>query len=703
MTDPSDPFSRRFPTIASAVAALVIFAAVALAWSNSLSVPFHFDDHTSILDNASIRRLWPPDWLRPPATAGETVSGRPVLNFTFAVNQALGGLDPSGYHLLNLLIHAGAALTLWGILRRTPAAGGPGVALAAALLWSVHPVQTAAVTYIAQRAESLAGLFSLLTLYGFIRGAAGAGRGWFVVAITCCLLGVGTKETVVVVPLIVLLYDRAFLADEFGAAWRARGCVHAALFATWLPLAALVWTNHARGGSAGTGMIGAGTYLLTQCDAIVRYLYLTFWPVGQVFDHGTPLIAQFGTVAPQFLLLTALAAGSLWLLGRNRPAGFAGACFFLLLAPSSSVVPVGTQTIAEHRMYLPLAVPVALLCAGMAAGRFRRPGGVLVAATVIALGTATFTRNRVYRSELTLWQDTVARRPDNPRAHHNLGFALEGAGRPEEAAAEFRRTLALQPNHAFAHFALGKAALLAGRWSEAVNGFGAALAADPHYVDARVNLARALTQLGRKDEALTHYQRALADEPGAADIRISLAELLVQAGRLSDGETLLREALALAPGLSEAHYHLGLALTKSGDVAAAESEFQHAVRLKPAFAAAHLALGNSRAGRGDVPGAEANYQEALRFEPGLAEAHFALGNLWARHQRLDEAMAAYREALTLDPAHIRARANLGNCQLVTGRTEEAIATYEQVLQARPDDTAVRQNLELARAQTGRRR
>lgn len=701
MTAPSDPSTRRLRTVSSAVTALVIFAAVALAWSNSLSVPFHFDDHASILDNASIRRLWPPDWLRPPATAGETVSGRPVLNFTFAVNHALGGLDPRGYHLLNLLIHAGAALTLWGILRRTPAAGGPGVALAAALLWSVHPVQTAAVTYVAQRAESLAGLFSLLTLYGFIRGAAGAGRGWFVVATVCCLLGAGTKETAAVVPLIVLLYDRAFLTGGFGAAWRARGRVHAALLATWLPLTLLVWVNHARGGSAGTGTIGAGTYLLTQCDAIVRYLGLTFWPAGQVFDYGAPVIADFGTVAPQFLLLAALAAGSLWLLRRNRPAGFAGACFFLLLAPSSSIMPVGTQTMAEHRMYLALAVPVVLVTAVVGSRGHGRAAVWVGAAGVIALGAATFARNRVYRSELTLWQDTVARRPDNPRAHHNLGLALEGAGRPEEAAAEFRRTLALQPNHAFAHFALGKAALLAGRWSEAADGFGAALTADPRYVDARVNLARALTQLGRKDEALTQYRQALADEPGAADIRISLAELLVQTGSVREGETLLREALAIAPGLPEAHYQLGLALAKSGG--AAEGEFQHAVRLKPTFAAAHLALGNARAGRGDLPGADASYQEALRVEPGLAEAHFARGNLRARQQRFAEAIDAYRETLILDPAHIRARANLGNCQLVTGRIEEAIATYEQVLQARPDDTVVRQNLELAREQAGRRR
>lgn len=633
-------------TKSSVLAALLIVAAVLLAWSNSLSAPFHLDDYGSILDNASIRRLWPPDWLRPPATSGETVSGRPVLNFTFAVNHAIGGLNVRSYHGLNLLIHAAAALALWELLRRTPAIGGAGVAFATALFWALHPVHTAAVTYLVQRAESLAGLFGLLTLYCFVRGAEqGSGprkepvkgrsysRTWFALALVSCLLGMGTKETVAVVPLIVLLYDRAFLAGSFRAAWQARIRVHLALFATWLPLAALVWANRARGGSAGTGMIDIGDYFLTQCGAIVRYLGLVFWPSGQVFDYGTSVSADLGTVAPSFLLLVTLGVGTLWSLSRNRPAGFAGACFFLLLAPSSSFVPVATQTIAEHRMYLALAVPVALACAAVAAGLRRYPGVArptvgLAAVAALSLGIATFMRNQVYASDLALWTDTARKRPDNPRAHYNLGLVLATAGRPEEAEAEFRRTLALNPQHAFAHFELGKAALLAGRWNEAADGFAAALEADSRYVDARVNLARALARLDRADDAIAHYQQALGDEPGAVDIRLELANLLVQRGRAGEGEALLREAVSL--------------------------------------------------------------------DEGVVDGWFALGNLLARQRRFPEAMQAYETALARDPSHHDARANLANCQLVTGRTVEAIANYESVLRARPDDRRTRENLRLAR-------
>jgi len=517
-----------------------------------------------------------------------------VLNLTFALNYASDGLDVRGYRLGNMLLHAGAGFLLWGILRRIPAVGGPGVALAAAALWAVHPLQTASVTYVVQRAELLAGLFGLLTLYGFIRGAGGAKRTWFGVAVISCWLGVGTKETVAVIPLVVLLYDRTFVAGTFGAAWRARGWIHAGLCASWLPLAALVWTNHARGGSAGVGVIGAGDYFLTQAGAIVHYLRLAAWPAGQVFDYGVSVAAGFGAVWWQFLLLAGCAGATLWGLGRNRPVAFAGACFLLLLAPSSSILPVATQTIAEHRMYLALAVPVVLACLAARAGlrRLALPpaaAGWIAAACVCALGTVTVLRNQVYRSELALWGDTVAKRPDNPRAHYNFARALRQAGRTDEAAAEFRRTLELQPNHAFAHFQLGTLAMVANQPAAAIPRFEAALAADAGYVDARVNLGQSLALVGRTDEAIAQFERALAADPGAADIRA---------------------------GLAAAHYTRGNLRAKQQQFPGAMDDFNETLRLDPAHVAARNNLANCQLVTGRFEEAIGNYEAVLRVRPG---------------------------------------------------------------------------------------
>lgn len=570
-----------------------------LAWAGSLRAPFEFDDHPSILTNPTIRHLWPADWARPPATAGETVGGRPVLNFTFALNYAVGGLDVRGYRLGNLLVHAGAAFLLWAILRRISAVGGAGVALAAATLWAVHPLQTAAVTYVVQRAESLAAFFALLSVYAFLRfREPGARRaGWGIACVGACLLAFGTKESVAALPLLILLADRAFFAGSFRAAWRENGKLHAALAAAWLVLAALVLTNPGRGGSAGLhAAIPPGIYLLTQAAALARYAGLMVWPAGQVFDYGVPIITDPAAVVVPGLFILLLVGRTVWDLTRNRPEGVAGAWCLLLLAPSSSFVPVATQTMAEHRLYLALAAPLVVACAWTRCALQRKAylrgwGGFVAAALVVALGAATVARNRVYASEQDLWADTVAKRPANPRAHYNLGRAFREAGRRDEAAAEFRRTLELQPNHAFAHFQLGALALEAGRPAEAIPSFEAALAADPGYVDARVNLGQSLLDTGRTDEAIAQLQRALADEPGAADIRAGLIKALYDRANGFARQQRFGEALA---------------------------GYDDVLRLDPAHVPARNNLANSQLALGRFDDAIANYEAVLQLRPGDA-------------------------------------------------------------------------------------
>ena len=696
---------------------LLLVALVGLAWSNSLRGPFVLDDYESVLSNASIREPNPLRWLAPPATAGETVSGRPILNVSFGFNYICCGLDPVGYHVVNLAIHASAALLLFGIVRRVVArrggAEGSGVrdlfAGAVAASWALHPLHTAAVTYVSQRAESLAGLFLLLVLYCFIRAVSAGGRRgwpWGAAAVVSCALGMATKETMATAPLLVLLYDRTFVAGSFAGAWKARGRLHASLAACWVVLAVLVWANHGRGGSAGFGStIDPLTYFLTQAAAIPHYLLLVFRPVGLVFDHGVPTVSSWADALPGLIGLSAAGAAAIWALWRNRPEGFLGTSFFLLLAPSSSIVPVVTQTVAEHRMYLPLAASVALLGALLARcfapWRSRGLPTVVAALVVICLGILTWQRNRIYHSELALWQDTVDKRPESPRARNNLGIALMRAGRHAEAAEQFRRCLELEPTHAFAHSSLGALLLAQGRYDQALPHLETACAADSHLVDARVNLGQTLTGLGRESEAMAQYREALALDPAANDAAVNLGALLVTKGRDAEGEALLRGALAAAPELAEAHYHLGRVQERRGDASAAEASYRNAIRYRPQFAAAHVALANCLTKRGDGPGADVLLREALRYEPSSAEAHYAMGNLRAKQRDFTAAMQSYRAAIKADPAHVQARTNLGNCQLVTGRLREAIATYEEVLRLRPGEPTALRNLALAREYLGK--
>ncbi len=698
-----------------------LVVAVILAWSNTLGVPFLLDDHESILGNPTIRDLLSADWLLPPATGGETVSGRPVLNFSFALNYAVGGTAVAGYHVGNLLIHAVATLLLYGVVRRLLVhreAGGGRLggeargwtaswrAGAVAALWAVHPLQTAAVTYLSQRAESLAALWVLASLYCFVRAAerGEGGRRWAAGCVAACLVGMGTKETAVVTPLLVLLVDWALFAGSFAEAWRRRRGLYLALGATWSVLAVLVLTNPGRGGSAGFGAeVGVVDYLLIQGTAIPRYLRLAVLPVGLVFDHGAVGAGAGAAAFAGLAFLVVLAAGAGWVWRRDPVLGALGVGFFLMLAPSSSFAPVATQTIAEHRMYLPLACVVLAVAHGV--GRMRGAvrgrglrAGILVAA-VGTLGMLTWQRNTVFGSELALWSDTVAKRPENPRARNNLGLALANAGRVEEAAEQYRRAIALQPNHAFAHDNLAAILLAQGRFAEALAHCEAAVAAAPGFFGARVNLARALAALDRGEAAEAQYRRVLAAEPEAFDALHNLGALLVSRGAAEEGEALLRRALAAKPDLAEAHNQLGRVREKAGDLRSAEAEYREAIRLKPELAAAHRALGAVLQRRGDPAGAEASLRRSLALEPS-AEAHYQLGNLAARARQFAAAMAEYRTALDMDPAHVPARNNLGNCLLALGRFREAVLVYEEVLRRRPEDAAVRRNLAVAREQAG---
>src|ERR1700678_4325469 len=256
---------------AGAVLAILIVA----AYGRTFSVPLLLDDNPSIENNASIRHLgtafWPP--------GGTTVSGRPVLNVSLAINYAISGTAVWSYHALNLAIHVLAGLTLLGIARRTPGSRSPGtaeaIAFSIALLWALHPLQTEAVTYIAQRAESLMGLFYLLTLYCFIRGASPGGRFqrvWFTLCFVFCLLGMATKEVMASAPLIVLVYARAFVAGGCREALRRRWPVYFSLAATWIVLLLLVFSSYGRPGFPGSGNgVAWWRYALTQLPAIPHY------------------------------------------------------------------------------------------------------------------------------------------------------------------------------------------------------------------------------------------------------------------------------------------------------------------------------------------------------------------------------------------------------------------------------------------------
>lgn len=582
---------------------LLVLAAVA-AYHGTFAVPFLFDDKTAITDNPTIRQLWPLTTALSPPNDGSGVTGRPLVNLSLALNHALSGEAVWSYHALNLLIHLGAGLALFGLVRRTlgqPAvperlrADALPIGFTVAVLWLVHPLLTESVTSIIQRTESLMGLCYLLTLYSFIRGIQSARpAGWLALSVATCLLGMTAKEVMVTAPVIVLLFDRTFASGTFREAWRQRWRYYLALAGTWLVLGWLVLhAGGSRGEAAGFGLgVTPWTYALTQCQAILLYLKLSLWPHPLVFDYGTEVVRHLADVLGQAVLLLLLLVGTGWALVRRPLGGFLGAWFFLILAPSSSVVPLVSQTMAEHRMYLPLAAVLAL---GVTAAYARLGRAALGAALVLAAGFAVLTiqRNQDYRSELALWTDTVAKAPGNARAHLNLSEVLINAGEPADALVHAAEAVRLHPTSAEAQNNVGIALMQLGRPEDAIGYCREALRLRPTYVKAHSNLGIALLKSGQLPAAIMEFEEAIRLEPGSADtpaLRRNLGIALLKSGRLPEAIAQFESVLEADPGSVEVHYSLALALGISERLDEAAEHLETVLRLQPDHADARAAL-----------------------------------------------------------------------------------------------------------------
>jgi tetratricopeptide (TPR) repeat protein len=572
---PGEPSFRAALALRSraAAAAACLLLATVLAYSNTFGAPFILDDQFDILENPTIRSLWPPGGLFTRMVGGKlTLLTRPVANLTFALNHAIGGFDPRGWHAVNLAIHLGAGLLLYGLVRRALRLPGPaprsgaaaiGAAWAAALLWSLHPLQTESVTYLTQRYESLMGFFYLLTLYATLRCGEGAGgaRAWAGCAIAAAFLAMGCKEVAVSVPIAALLLDRAFLAGTFREAWRHRKGLHCGLMASWGFLALLQSFAASREEWAGLHIrFSPWEYATTQFGVLLHYLRLAAWPSGLVLDHRWPVARAAAEILPGLLVVATLVGLTIYALARHPRLGFLGAVFFMVLAPTSTVLPLGDLAV-EHRMYLPLAPLVVLVVLGAerilarpdAPTAIRRWAGAGAAGILaLGLGIATHARNALYADPAALWRDNLARTPWNVRVMNNLGLEYLRSGRLREANGQFEAALRLAPdelhtlvNHGLLLERLGDPPGAAGR-------FEAALRRDPACFEALINLGSLEVRSGNLGRALQLYARARELRPGDPVACLNLGETWLRSGQPAAAVEPLEAALKAQPGNARA-------------------------------------------------------------------------------------------------------------------------------------------------------
>jgi tetratricopeptide (TPR) repeat protein len=638
-----------------------LFVAVWAAYLPGLAAPFIMDDASSIPSNRSIRSLWP-IW---PVICyehgeGRTIDGRPLLNLSLAVNRTLTGPSAAGFRVVNVLIHCGNALLLMALARRLlarpalPAAVSDRageIAFVAALLWAVHPLGTGAVTYVIQRAESLGACLMLATVLVCVAGITAAESGrrpWALplVAILSALAGTA-KETSVAIPFVTVLIDRALLSGSWRGAVR-HWPWHLAAAASWPSVALMLTVLGGRGSSAGIASASPWLYLLTQAKAIWLYVARIVWPQGLVFDYGDFLSTGLAESGGWLLLTGAVFAAVAYGFARYPVVCLAPLLFFVLLGPTSSVIPVKTQTIAEHRAYLAsacLIVPAVAAAWVGARERLRlspRFCTVAAAAGAVALGLSTAARNREFVAPEILWRKALAAEPRNERAMINLAARLIANKDPASLAeaeallARAARTGRYPKVHAVNVGSLAKAQ---GRYAEALAAIDAVLALTPDDAATLADRGYVLWKLGRLPDALADLDRAIALDDRIAPAWLNRGNVLYDLGRRDEAERSFARSVEVDPGYAKGWDHLGIARQGRGDRAAASDAFDRAIACDATDAEAVYNRGRLYAEMGRSASAIADFTAALALEPTLRDAHYNRAVLLIRTGRTADARA----------------------------------------------------------------
>jgi len=451
----------------------IILLIGSLIYAPAFEAGFYFDDIPSIRHNAAIRHLdirsiwdfWPTRFL---------------TYFSLALNFQISGLEPFGYHLANVIIHIVNTLLIFFMVRRLLKSSGL-IPFFASLLFLCHPVQTQAVTYVIQRAASLATCFFLLSVLFYQKACS---YGWmeeekpqrsfnypFYISLIFCICAMFTKEFTVTLPIILILLEFLVLKDRRkSTSQKIKRLLPFMLAIFIIPVIVITHSSNPHMNDSGqiewvkesgiTGEVAPGhaesvkTYLLTQPRVFITYLRLLVFPVSQTLDYDYPKAVSFlslSVIIPLIVMAGLLI--SAWLLRKKMPLFFFGICwFFITLLPESSVIPI-LDVIAEHRLYLPLVGLVLVVAAalGSCSASALKKGLILCGAVTGCFCLLTFQRNLIWKDPITLWEDSVKKAGAKARVHGNLGKAYLDKGRYLMAAREFEKVIELDPGFSSAY------------------------------------------------------------------------------------------------------------------------------------------------------------------------------------------------------------------------------------------------------------
>lgn len=594
MIAPSQPPPKDIPAARSTkgrtwLLALLLLAATVIAYEPAWHAGFIWDDDDYVIKN---KLLTAPDGLKRIWFSLDSPSQYfPLTYTTFRIERGLWGLNPMGYHWVNILLHAANGLLLWRLLRRLNV---PGAWLAAAI-FALHPVQVESVAWITERKNVLSLFFSLLTLRAWLEFVEEqSGRRWLHYGLSLCwyALALSSKTTACTLPAAMLL-----------VLWLKNGVIPWRRVAQVVPYLALgagmglvtIWWERYRVGTQGELFsFGLLDRVLIASRAFWFYLGKLVWPANLTFSYPRWTINPADPLAYVWPAAVAGLVAVIWLARRwaGRGPEVAALFYAATLFPTSGFIMLYTfvwSFVADHYQYvacigpLTLAATALTLAAGRLKGRLRLLGPVLGGTLLLVLGVLTWRQCTTYKDLETLWRTTIARNPGAWLARYNLGIMLTEKGQMPEATTQFQKAVQLRPDYVMAHYNLGALLLYSGHVEEAIARLEKALTLDPRHPLVHRKLGDALMREGKVDEAIAHYQTALEVYTNFADARRNLAYALLQRGRADEAIAQYEMALQLEPGNLGDLDNLGNALLQKGRYREAAACFGKVLQAQPHY------------------------------------------------------------------------------------------------------------------------
>ncbi len=737
---------------------VLIFALTVVTFYPALQNQFlSWDDNANFLDNPRYRGL---GWSQLKWMFGATYWGhyQPLSWVTLALDYLIWGMDPFGYHLTNLVLHAANAVVFYFVCVRLlslsmsidPSNLSLRVGAAfAAVLFAIHPLRVESVAWVTERRDVLSGLFFLLTILWYVKAATAPTekgyRKWMALTVAVYILSLLSKAVGMTVPAVLLVLDvyplrrlagdpDRWLDDAYRRVWleKAPFVLLAIIFAI---TAAVAQT----GAMGSLHAYGVSARLALALFGLAFYAWKTIIPMGLSplyelpadFNPGEWIYVASG-------LLVVIATAILYFFRRRWPAGLAVWLYYAaMVAPVSGIVQSGPQLVADRYSYLS-CLGWAVLAGGGLVFLWRRwlsssraalsLVGTAVVAGVVGLGYLTRQQVQVWHDTEKMWNYVIALDPNSAIAHNEIGTLLQKEGKFEEAVEHFRRVVRINPNYFAVHYNLGNALAGLGKMDEATGEYREAVRLFPGFSRARYNLGLSLFSRGQMDEAIKEFRKTLEIEPDYASAHYSLGRALAQKGQLAQaikeyGEAVksdeklavayydmgnayfklgkyreaveqYRQAVKINPGYAVAYYNMGNALLRAGDAQKAIEQYRLAIKYDTGYAEAYANLGNALETGGKLGEAIAQYKRAVEINPGDAQGHYNLGNALFREREVEQAIEEYRRAVKLNPRYVEARTNLGSALDVAGKTDEAEAQFLEALKIDSRHAPARFNLGL---------